>query len=367
MPIKVFAYYANTPKKIIGQFKPMTPGDPGMPDCYSDWFAFTNDFEPTDNLVDVLAQNTRIACIPAFLDVSNLDIEKFQLILVTVTDLEQIPNIENWIAKSKINNYLVALGAVEGYNELPKNYFIRPWYVWQILRDSDLQECQLQSTSYLFESLLGSCKDHRDFVMAYMNKSGLLEKSIITYRENFSSQTFVSDEMNQYIKARNLIVRHPYISPNIQPNWEQRCDTSSGIKAWVVPWDILAHSQYSIVTESYPERAFIMSEKTAKPIVARRLFIMFGPQHYLHHLRHFFGFKTFDGIIDESYDNISNKFERWEAAWDQVEWLAQQDYNSIVKRASTILEYNRNHLLNLQRSICNSMVDVVKQKIQSTI
>jgi hypothetical protein len=48
-----------------------------------------------------------------------------------------------------------------------------------------------------------------------------------------------------------------------------------------------------------------MTEKTAKPIWAKRLFVMFGTPGFLKKL-HELGFKTFDHVIDESYDSMLN-------------------------------------------------------------
>lgn len=48
-------------------------------------------------------------------------------------------------------------------------------------------------------------------------------------------------------------------------------------------------------------QTFMPTEKTARPILTGTPFIVFGPKNYLKNLRRL-GFKTFDGLIDESYD-----------------------------------------------------------------
>jgi hypothetical protein len=56
------------------------------------------------------------------------------------------------------------------------------------------------------------------------------------------------------------------------------------------------------------------------------------------------GFKTFDGIIDESYDNVEDNQTRWTMALSQLMWLDTQDQIEILEEASSILEHNYNLL-----------------------
>ena len=63
--------------------------------------------------------------------------------------------------------------------------------------------------------------------------------------------------------------------------------------------------------------------------------------NYLRNLRTF-GFKTFDSIIDESYDAEPNPDKRWSMAMQQCEWLCQQDPEVILEQVKTIVEHNKN-------------------------
>ena len=371
--IKVFTFYANTLDNIfVGSFEPMKPGLPGFVDCYTDWFAYSKEFTPSNNLEEVLAQDIKIACVPEYFDriAPDFDHTPFDLILITVTDHTHYESLVKWIENMNIKRYLIAVGAVEGY-DVPDRCFIRPWYVWEIMRNSEVRDCPLQEPVFMFESLLGTRKDHRDFVMSRLFQTKLLDQSIVTYRENFSHGEFVSEKFRNYLHGKHI--PYPYVSPNLDPAWEIENDAHSmefdscpsPIKTWTIPWDILAHARYSIVTESYSHRTFLMSEKTAKPILARRLFVMFGCYQYLRQLRELYGFQTFGSIIDESYDDIRDDIQRFETAFDQVLWLARQDPAKIQEQAQHILESNRNHLLHLRRRICEQMTDAVMKEVYS--
>ena len=109
--------------------------------------------------------------------------------------------------------------------------------------------------------------------------------------------------------------------------------------ACFIPYGIYNQTWYSLVCETRSNGLQFYTEKTAKPIMSRRLFVMFGPKSCLNGLKSL-GYKTFDGIVDESYDNIDDDVTRWSAAWDQIEYLLTQDPSEIYQKAMPILEHN---------------------------
>ena len=56
------------------------------------------------------------------------------------------------------------------------------------------------------------------------------------------------------------------------------------------------------------------------------------------------GFKTFDSVIDESYDNIVHDATRWQAAWNQLEQLMQKDPRMIYEQIQTVIDHNYQHI-----------------------
>jgi hypothetical protein len=93
----------------------------------------------------------------------------------------------------------------------------------------------------------------------------------------------------------------------------------------IIPTKIYNDSWYSIIAEGFTDhRGTRLTEKTAKALVAERVFVYFGAPRDLERMRRL-GFQTFGHVIDESYDTIENDSDRWQAAWHQVEWLCDQD------------------------------------------
>jgi hypothetical protein len=112
-----------------------------------------------------------------------------------------------------------------------------------------------------------------------------------------------------------------------------------------VPWKIYADSNYSIVAETtartpyFNNDHFFPTEKTAKPLFAKRPFIVFGSANFLYNLNQL-GFQTFDSIIDESYDQITDDDERWQAAWESMLDLARQDSFIVYRKLKNVLDHN---------------------------
>lgn len=113
----------------------------------------------------------------------------------------------------------------------------------------------------------------------------------------------------------------------------------------ILPVEIYNQSYYSIVSDTTcPPRFNFYTEKVAKPLVAGRLFVAFSGRLYLSNLRKL-GFRTFHGIIDESYDTIFNDAQRFQAAWTQVEFLLQQDPVMIQQQCREIVKHNQSLML----------------------
>jgi hypothetical protein len=70
------------------------------------------------------------------------------------------------------------------------------------------------------------------------------------------------------------------------------------------------------------------------------LFIVFSGQYYLRNLRSL-GFKTFDGIIDETYDTIEDSTSRFEQAYKQMEYLSTLPQEEVLLQIREIVQHNK--------------------------
>ena len=118
--------------------------------------------------------------------------------------------------------------------------------------------------------------------------------------------------------------------------------------------DKFYNSWLHIVTETYHTNGqTFFSEKIFKPMIYWQPFILVGAQHDLKSLRSF-GYKTFDGIIDETYDTIEDNQERLIATIKEIERiikLSDEDISKLYQDCYEILTHNFVHWVYRQQTI----------------
>jgi hypothetical protein len=105
-------------------------------------------------------------------------------------------------------------------------------------------------------------------------------------------------------------------------------------------------SFWHIVTETvfYYDKLHL-TEKIFKPIVMKQPFMLLAAPGNLAYLKSY-GFKTFEGIIDESYDTIVDNDQRIEAVVRQIAWycaLSVEEKQQVIEAIAPIVEYNFHH------------------------
>ena len=84
-----------------------------------------------------------------------------------------------------------------------------------------------------------------------------------------------------------------------------------------------------------------LTEKTLRPIACGQPFILLSSPGSLEYLRKY-GFKTFDSIIDESYDSIQDPLERIHAVIDLMQNIQQNKNKTIIyQQLSKIAKHNQ--------------------------
>ena len=84
-----------------------------------------------------------------------------------------------------------------------------------------------------------------------------------------------------------------------------------------------------------------------KPLINLHPFIVIATGGFLRGLRSL-GFKTYDGLFDESYDDIVDKWERFDFITREIDRILSKSKEEIKDLYEDYLDvciYNRNHLL----------------------
>jgi hypothetical protein len=186
-----------------------------------------------------------------------------------------------------------------------------------------------------FDVLLGRKKYHRD--LAYCKISP--EHNIVSYFNQLECD--FSNSQGWIWEQKDLVVENPVAYTVQQVLYHNHRMSLSQI----IPLQVYNQSAYTLVAETNIDNHYsFYTEKTVKPILARRLFIVLSGQYALRNLRRI-GFRTFDGIIDESYDEIEDSLERCRMALAQMDRLIACSQQQVLERIKPICEHNYNLMI----------------------
>ena len=185
----------------------------------------------------------------------------------------------------------------------------------------------------LFDILLGCQRTHRDTVYEFVKNNQLQSESILTYYR----YAHLPLQDNQQFVVDSQVTFKDNITHSVG---EVEYFGQSISISKIIPIDIYNQSAYTVVTETNAENKFVFyTEKIVKPILAKRLFVAVAGYNYLKNLRNM-GFKTFDGIIDESYDEILDNTTRYAEVCKQLLILRSMNQQEVLEKIKPIVEHN---------------------------
>jgi hypothetical protein len=126
---------------------------------------------------------------------------------------------------------------------------------------------------------------------------------------------------------------------------------------------------WHIVTETvfYYDKLHL-TEKIFKPIVSKQPFMLLAAPGNLAYLKSY-GFKTFDSVIDENYDNIVDNDLRIRAVVKQLHWycnLAPDEKTDIIQQLKPVIQHNFDHFYGeFRHIITRELLDNTKTLFQS--
>ena len=185
-----------------------------------------------------------------------------------------------------------------------------------------------------YDVLLGRRKAHRDQVYAAFDQ----KFNVVKYFPSAADQDIRHYTNEQFEWPSVLPATDTPITMTAQ---EVRVSGTILSLSQIIPVDIYNRTCYSFIAETNICNQYsFFTEKIVKPMLARRLFVVAAGHNYLRNLRSL-GFRTFDGIVDETYDNIADADERIDAACDAANSLLTVDEELLAE----ITEHNYQHLM----------------------
>lgn len=326
------------------------------------------------DLETVLQQPYKIAALPVMWDqadnfVNHSDMpviptHHFDLIVLSDIECNAPSAIYNWIDTVRPQNYITALGSICNTQPVNSQLMVyRPWWMYNLMRLNQFQDTTSSDKPYMFDVLLGTRRPHRDFVMLNLQKhERLLNNSIVNYRDVFTGG-FVNQQSQMVADLfGDLELAWPYVSSNLNPEWEVSGRIEKSISPFL-PFEMYRNTWYTAVCETLNTGdQFFLTEKTSKPLFAKRLFVMFSSRYHLKNLKAL-GFETFSDVVDESYDHEELDTYRYQMAFDQMLSLSQQNPQHVLSKVTPILEHNHNRMWQLQKDTQKEMQRLLLDKI----
>lgn len=194
-----------------------------------------------------------------------------------------------------------------------------------------------ESFRYLYITMNNLAKNHRCLMMDLLAKHNLIDSGAIAWRDirrNLDSvRHLIPDGMTdseydgypyQYWKPKLLFL-------------DQGKDTLFHQESLPVEYK---HSFMQIVTET-DDVHFLVSEKTAVPLIFNKPFLVAGCPNF-HKTLETFGFKLYDEIFDYSFDSENDIRVRYDGIAENVARLRSQNLTELFYRIREKLVFNRN-------------------------
>jgi hypothetical protein len=244
--------------------------------------------------------------------------------------------IMDWV--STIPNLLIVTPSQHNFG---KNHY--PWVIWHhwledavsVYKHPTMQNhintlVPVDTKSQLFDVLLGGERPYRTLLHDWIEEDPILSpQTIMTY---YGGKTTRPSE----ILEPGMIVPTPITHFGIPCKFYDIV-TRTGL---IPPVSVYQQTAYSVVTETNAQHNYVFfTEKIARAIVCRRLFIVLSSYRYLHYLRES-GFRTFGHIINESYDLEVDDVRRWRMAFEQMQQLAKMDQQWVLEQIQPVVEHN---------------------------
>ena len=219
-----------------------------------------------------------------------------------------------------------------------------------------------------FNRIINNDRSYRIYFVSKLKELGLLDKGLVSFNvtdnlfddwrdETSDPNTKLSNHARLHIE-RNLVDIDKLIIDRAELHGSASADIPRGNDAF---WHIVTETVF------YYDKLHL-TEKIFKPIVSKQPFMLLAAPGNLAYLKSY-GFKTFDSVIDESYDNIVDNDLRTEAVVAQLHWycnLASDEKTDIIRQLEPIIDYNFHHFYGeFRHIITRELLDNTKALFQS--
>jgi hypothetical protein len=236
------------------------------------------------------------------------------------------------------------------FNWKPLYYFFHGWAALDWYRGYDKTflikppaDRTVTKTFIAPNRIVAGERQHRLEMLYHVFKNNLLDNHISCPEtcpaENIRIQDAVKPLVARYPDIESVFAKQPL---PIEFAGETGAPMHS---CWLSLFDESAESLLYLVTETVATgRRHHITEKTFKPIALGMPFVIVGTRGSLEYLRSY-GFRTFEGIWDESYDQAEDsvRIERIASLLRSLDELSLPAKQYLFDQAREVVEHNWNH------------------------
>ena len=287
--------------------------------------------------------------IPTFDEVShtrNADIDedfvlhklKKKQVGYILTSERDSENVEHVCEKYKWNSlyyFFHGWAALDWYRGYNRTFLIKPW-----------TERKITKTFIAPNRIIAGERQHRLEMLYHIFKNELIDNHISC------PDVCPAEDISIYQAIRPLATKYPDIETvfaNAALPLHFKGETDHPMHScWLSLFDESAESLLYLVTETVATgRRHHLTEKTFKPIAMGMPFIIVGTRGSLEYLRSY-GFRTFEGIWDESYDQAEDsvRIQRIASLLRSLDELSPAGKQDLFAMAQEVIEHNWNHFYN---------------------
>ena len=222
--------------------------------------------------------------------------------------------------------------ALDWYRGYDKTFLIKPWH-----------ERQITKTFIAPNRIVAGERQHRLEVLYHIFKNGMLNNHISCPATCPAENISILDAVKP-LTARYPDIESVFAQQTLPINFEGETDHPMH-SCWLSLFDQSAESLLYLVTETVATgRRHHITEKTFKPIALGMPFVIVGTQGSLEYLRSY-GFRTFEDIWDESYDQADDsvRIERIASLLRSLNELSTEAKQDLFDQAQAVIEHNWNH------------------------
>jgi hypothetical protein len=263
--------------------------------------------------------------------------------------IEIFPNPSGHVVVSEQGEYVEQLCKKYGWKS--HYYFYHGWACQDWFRGYDksflIPRARDRAPTKTFMSpnrIVGGRRDHRVLFLYNIFKQQLEHNHISAPRVCQFENVDISQVARKYCNTYPDILQvfEQATLPRLFAGEESQQMTS----CWLTNFSEAQDSLVYVPTETvYFGRRTHITEKTFKAIALEMPFVLVAPAHSLEYMRSY-GFKTFDGIFDESYDLETDDILRVEKVTQvlkDLDNLSDQERQQIHRACIPIVEHNFRH------------------------